>query len=300
MLYRGRFAPTPSGPLHFGSLVAALASWLDARWHQGEWYLRIDDIDPPRVQPGAADRILSQLEHLGLCWDGPVRYQSDRHAAYDEAIAQLLRDGHAFYCTLTRKQLSALDHCHPGISAAVDPGPDRAIRLAVADSALCFEDRIQGQVCANLQQQGGAFVLKRRDGLVGYQLACALDDADDRITHVVRGSDLLDSTLRQCWLLHCLQRNAPAYAHFPVVTAGREHKLSKSAGDQALDVAHASTLLVHALGCLEIDVEPGLMQASVGDILAWGLAHYDPQRLPRGLSIPLPEALKQKMAPSSP
>lgn len=300
MIYRGRFAPTPSGPLHFGSLVAALASWLDARWHDGKWFVRIDDIDPPRAQPGATDQILRQLESLGLQWDGSVRYQSHRHAAYDDAIAQLLREGHAFYCTLTRKQLTALDHCHPGISIAADAGPDRAVRLAVADRTLCFEDRIQGQVSTNLQQQGGAFVLKRRDGLFGYQLACALDDADDHISHVVRGSDLLDSTLRQCWLLDCLQRNAPAYAHIPVITAGRDIKLSKSAGDQPLNVAHANTLLVHALSCLEIAVEPGLVQASVGDILAWGVAHYDPQGLPRGLMKPLPDALQQKMAPSSP
>lgn len=300
MTYRGRFAPTPSGPLHFGSLVAALASWLDARWHHGEWYLRIDDIDPPRSQPGAADQILQQLDAFGLHWDGAVRYQSQRHSAYQQAIDQLLDEGRAFYCTLTRQQLARLDHCHPGLSAAVEAGPDRAVRLAVSDQTLTFKDRIQGQISANLHQQGGAFILKRRDGLFGYQLACALDDADDRITDVVRGADLLDSTLRQCWLLQCLNRPSPAYAHIALITAGRDIKLSKSAGDAAIHSDDASSLLLDALACLDISTDQHLSDGSVTDILSWGLQHYDPQRLPARRSTPLPDHLKHKLSPSPP
>ncbi|KZX84344.1 glutamyl-Q tRNA(Asp) ligase, partial [Alcanivorax sp. HI0013] len=272
MTYRGRFAPTPSGPLHFGSLVAALASWLEARHAGGEWLIRVDDLDPPREVPGAADTILRQLETFGLHWDGPVRYQSQRHFAYQEAVDALLDRGYAFHCRLTRKQLAALNHNHPGISASVPAAEDTAIRLQVPDRELDYPDGIQGRISNNLHQDGGAFVIRRRDGLFGYQLACALDDADDGITHVLRGADLLDSTLRQRWLLECLGKPAPEYAHLPVVSDGRNLKLSKSTGSEALDPTRASQLLTAALHCLGLQPPSDLQDERPAVLLAWGTA----------------------------
>lgn len=291
MTYRGRFAPTPSGPLHFGSLVAALASWLEARSRGGEWLVRVDDLDPPREVPGAANTILTQLEQFGLEWDGSVRYQSQRHVAYQAAVDHLLAQGNAFHCTLTRKQLTALDHNHPGITAATPPCQDAAIRLAVPDRELCYDDGIQGQVCNNLHEDGGAFVIRRRDGLYGYQLACALDDADDGITHVLRGADLIDSTLRQRWLLECLGRPAPHYAHLPVVIDGRDTKLSKSGGSEALDPAHASQLLTATLHCMGLQPPKDLLGAPPATLLEWGKAHYSEHLWPPGRQQPLPAEL---------
>ena len=292
MTYRGRFAPTPSGPLHFGSLVAALASWLEARHAGGEWLIRVDDLDPPREVPGAADTILRQLETFGLHWDGPVRYQSQRHFAYQEAVDALLDRGHAFHCRLTRKQLAALNHNHPGISASVPAAEDTAIRLQVPDRELDYPDGIQGRISNNLHQDGGAFVIRRRDGLFGYQLACALDDADDGITHVLRGADLLDSTLRQRWLLECLGRPAPDYAHLPVVSDGRNLKLSKSTGSEALDPTRASQLLTTALHCLGLQPPSDLQDERPAVLLAWGTAHYPDHQWPAGRQRPLPDELK--------
>ncbi|MCG8394694.1 MAG: tRNA glutamyl-Q(34) synthetase GluQRS [Pseudomonadales bacterium] len=291
MTYRGRFAPTPSGPLHFGSLVAALASWLEARSREGEWLVRIDDLDPPREVPGAADTIVRQLEAFGLVWDGAVRYQSQRSAAYEAAVESLLADGHAFHCRMTRKQLAALDHCHPGSQVAVPAGDDTAVRLQVPDRERCYQDAIQGTLCNNLHRDGGAFVIRRRDGLFGYQLACALDDADDGITHVLRGADLLDSTLRQRWLLECLGRPAPAYAHLPVVADGRDLKLSKSANSKALDPAHASQLLTAALHCMGLQPPTELQGAPPTALLEWGTTHYPEHRWPPGRQQPLPDEL---------
>jgi glutamyl-Q tRNA(Asp) synthetase len=281
-MYRGRFAPTPSGPLHFGSLVTALASWLDARYHGGEWWLRVDDLDPPRQQAGAVDTILRQLEAFGLEWDGQPLFQSRRTDAYQAAMEQLVATGQAFHCTLSRKQLAALDHIHPGRALAAPPGPDRAVRLVVPAGERCVNDRLQGRICADLHQRGGAFVIRRRDGLFAYQLACALDDADQGITDVVRGSDLLASTLRQLWVLECLRAGAPRYAHLPVVTDASGSKMSKSAGAAALDLHRPSSTLHAALGCVGLQPEPALRTATVARQLAWARQHWRPQLLPRG------------------
>lgn len=265
--YRGRFAPTPSGPLHFGSLVAALVSWLDARAVDGEWLLRIDDLDPPREVPGATDRIRRQLDAFGLHHDGPVRYQHARHEAYADAVAQLLRQGSAFYCRLSRAELAALGNRHPGRTAAADSPGDAAVRLEVPTTPVCFDDLWQGRYCLDLQADGGAFVIRRRDGLFAYQLACALDDADDGITHVVRGLDLIESTPRQLCVLRALGRKAPAYAHFPLATDPQGHKLAKSTGAMPLDETRAESLLQHALRWLgapapRLPVSEQLVQAT--------------------------------------
>ena len=290
--YVGRFAPTPSGPLHFGSLVTALASWLDARHHGGHWLLRVDDLDPPRQQPGAVDTILHQLDHFGLHWDSAPLHQSRRADAYAAAVERLLAGKQAFYCTLSRKQLKALDNVHPGPAVARPPGPDRAVRLTVADGERCFEDRLQGRICADLTQEGGPFVIRRRDGLFAYQLACALDDADQDITDVVRGSDLLASTLRQLRVLECLGAPAPRYAHLPVIMDPAGGKMSKSAGAAALDEAYPAPYLHAALGCVGLAPEPALARAGVDEQLAWASAHWHPALLPTGRRQPPPAFLR--------
>ena len=269
--YRGRFAPTPSGPLHFGSLVMALASWLDARRHQGEWLLRIDDIDPPREQPGAADSILQQLDAFALHWDGPVHYQSQRHQAYEAAVQQLLATGDAFYCQLSRRELDAMGNLHPGRSAAIRSTADAAVRLAVPTEPVCFDDRFQGRQCLDLNRQEGAFVIRRRDGLYAYQLACALDDADLAITDVVRGMDLLDSTPRQIHVLDCLGRTAPRYGHLPVVLGTDGHKLSKSSGAAAIEDGQTPQTLKLALSHLGIEVDADKPERMLDAALQIGL-----------------------------
>ncbi|GAA5129678.1 tRNA glutamyl-Q(34) synthetase GluQRS [Alloalcanivorax gelatiniphagus] len=290
--YVGRFAPTPSGPLHFGSLVTALASWLDARHHGGRWLVRVDDLDPPRQQPGAVDAILDQLDRFGLHWDAAPLYQSRRGDAYAQAVARLLASGHAFHCTLSRKQLRALDNIHPGPGLAQPPGPDRAVRLTVAEGERCFQDRVQGRVCADLAREGGPFVIRRRDGLFAYQLACALDDADQGITDVVRGSDLLASTLRQLRVLECLEAPAPRYAHLPVIMDPAGGKMSKSAGAAALDAQHPGAALFAALGCVGLTPPAGLAGAGVDEQLAWARHHWQPALLPSGRRQPPPACLR--------
>ncbi|MFN3714658.1 MAG: tRNA glutamyl-Q(34) synthetase GluQRS [Alcanivoracaceae bacterium] len=260
--YRGRFAPTPSGPLHLGSLVMAAASWLDARRHDGVWLVRIDDIDPPREVAGAADVILRQLTLFGLHWDDQVIYQSQRHPGYEAAVQMLLQDKRAFYCRLSRRELEACGQIHPGPAAASLAAAGAAVRLAVPDQPICFDDRALGSQSFRLDQQEGAFVIRRRDDLYAYQLACALDDADLAITDVVRGMDLLDSTPRQIHVLDSLSRPAPRYAHLPVVVDGQGNKLSKSAGSAAVDRLHPGATLSLALSHLGLDIaadEPSRM-----------------------------------------
>jgi glutamyl-Q tRNA(Asp) synthetase len=250
--YCGRFAPTPSGSLHLGSLVTAVASWLDARQHNGQWLLRIDDLDPPREAPGAADAIRKQLELCGLLWDGPVIYQSERQTAYAQAVEQLLESGDAFYCALSRKELAAFADGHPGPSVAVTGGEDVAVRLAVPDQGRLFMDACRGAWPYNLQALGGAFVIRRRDGLYAYQLACAVDDAALGISHVLRGDDLLPSTPQQCHVLDCLGLEPPRYGHIPVIRDDKGEKLSKSAGSARIDPANPATELARALAALAL------------------------------------------------
>jgi glutamyl-Q tRNA(Asp) synthetase len=278
MAYHGRFAPTPSGPLHLGSLLTAVASYLEARARHGTWRVRVDDIDPPREVTGAADTILRQLDQHGLHWDGHVRYQSTRHDAYATAVERLLRDGHAFYCTLSRRELAQRGGVHPGPSLAA-PDPDgSAVRLAVPSAPVTFTDRLQGAQSFALHEQEGAFVIRRRDGLYAYQLACALDDADDGITDVVRGIDLIDSTPRQLHVLDCLGRARPRYGHLPVLVDADGQKLSKSAGAAALG-PHAPANLTQALHRLGLAPPADLAGAPCPEQLAWALPHWSLDRL---------------------
>lgn len=248
MTYRGRFAPSPTGPLHFGSLVSALASWLDARAHDGAWLVRIEDIDGPRTVPGAADDILATLERFGMQADEQPVWQSRRIARYEEALEQLKSTGLLYPCGCTRKEIAdSLLNAHARNTTLAYPGtcriglngkPARAWRLRVPDgdaAAITFDDRWQGEQTQNLATEVGDFVLKRADDQWAYQLAVVIDDADAGITHIVRGADLLDSTARQVYLQRCLGAPTPCYLHVPVVTNELGEKLSKQNGATALD-----------------------------------------------------------------
>lgn len=232
--YRGRFAPSPTGPLHFGSLVAAWASWLDARAHGGEWLVRIEDLDPPREVAGAADAQLRTLARFGLTSDQPVIRQSDRHEAYAAALTQLSRSGQSFNCSCSRRQLAEAGGIHRQCLAALDPAR-QAIRLRVDDETLCFDDRVYGRCCEQLGRDCGDFVLRRADGLYAYQLAVVVDDAAQGISDVVRGADLLWSTPRQLRLQRVLGLPHPRYLHLPLVLDPAGCKLSKSESASGLD-----------------------------------------------------------------
>ncbi|WP_027804205.1 tRNA glutamyl-Q(34) synthetase GluQRS [Paraburkholderia caledonica] len=248
MNYRGRFAPSPTGPLHFGSLVSALASWLDARAHHGAWLVRIEDIDGPRTVPGAAQDILATLERFGMYADEPPVWQSTRIARYQQAFEQLKAAGLVYPCGCTRKEIAdSLLHAHTRNTTLAYPGtcrnglhgkPARAWRLRVPDddaAVIAFEDRWQGKQTQNLATDVGDFVLRRADDQWAYQLAVVVDDADAGITHIVRGADLMDSTARQIYLQRCLGVPTPRYLHVPVVTNQYGEKLSKQNGASALD-----------------------------------------------------------------
>jgi glutamyl-Q tRNA(Asp) synthetase len=243
--YVGRFAPSPTGPLHFGSLVAALASFMQARTAGGRWHLRMEDLDRPRVQPGAADDILRALERLGLEWDGPVLVQSSRLARYRDLVDDLSRRGFAYPCACTRKELEdsalAIDgaRVYPGTCRhGLGPGKaPRATRLRTHDALVGFDDAVQVRVEQRVEREVGDFVLRRADGIYSYQLAVVADDMDQGITDVVRGADLLDSTARQIHLQRLLGARTPRYAHVPVAVNAAGEKLSKQTGARPLDLS---------------------------------------------------------------
>ena len=247
--YRGRFAPSPTGPLHFGSLVAALGSYLDAKAHGGEWLVRMEDIDTPRNMPGAADDILRTLERFGLEWDGPVLYQSSRIEAYEAALEDLRRRNLVFPCGCSRKDVGDRypGTCRDGIRGRLNTP---SWRFRASDEAVTFEDRRLGSQQQNVRDYAGDFVLKRADGLFAYQLAVVVDDAYQDITDVVRGEDLLDSTARQILLQRALSFPQPRYLHLPVVLNESGQKLSKQTGATALDPDRVEELLTKARALL--------------------------------------------------
>lgn len=232
--YRGRFAPSPTGPLHFGSLIAAWASWLDARQQQGAWLLRIEDLDPPREVPGAAAAQIATLHRFGLVEDEPIVWQSQRAALYDMALAQLERLGASFRCSCSRRQLADAGGVHRRCVAPLDT-QRFAIRLRIADGIERFDDRVYGSVCDDPGRDGGDVVLRRADGWYAYQLAVVVDDAEQRITDVVRGADLLGSTTRQRLLQRALGLPHPRMMHLPLALDAAGNKLSKSEGAADLD-----------------------------------------------------------------
>jgi glutamyl-Q tRNA(Asp) synthetase len=293
MDYIGRFAPSPTGPLHFGSLVAALASWLDARAADGRWLLRMEDLDAPRTQPGAADAILRQLEALGLTWDGSVLVQSTRQARYREALATLARIGLTYACGCSRREISdsslGIDgaHIYPGTCReGLPPGKvARATRMRAAAEPIRFVDRVQGACQQSVAAEVGDFVVLRADGLFAYQLAVVVDDADQGITDVVRGADLLDSTARQILLQRHLGYATPRYAHVPVAVNAAGEKLSKQTGAVPIDAVPGAVAIARALLFLG---HPPPLDLPPADLLSWALAHWDISRVPRVRALPAP------------
>jgi len=261
--YIGRFAPSPTGPLHMGSLVAAMASYLDARTHCGTWLVRIEDIDEGRTVPGADEAILQCLQAFGMRWDGEVVWQSRRKALYEAAFARL--GSHAYACGCTRREIADSRIGIASDGAAVYPGTcrgglaegktARAWRLRIADDCrIAFTDRWMGEVSQHLPSEAGDFVLRRADGFWAYQLAVVVDDADQQVTDIVRGADLLDSTPRQFYLQRLLGVPTPRYLHGPVVTNSAGEKLSKQTGALALNVSQPLPELIRAAAYLELDL----------------------------------------------
>jgi glutamyl-Q tRNA(Asp) synthetase len=297
--YRGRFAPSPTGPLHFGSLVAAVGSYLDARSQGGEWLLRMEDIDTPRNFAGAAEGILATLDAFGFEWDGPVLWQSQRGEVYAAALANLVADGLAYPCACSRREIAdsatqaAIDGglAYPGTCRAGLPHgrSARAWRLRVDEREMSFVDRLQGPLTQRLERDVGDFVLRRADGLFAYQLAVVVDDAEQGITDVVRGADLLASTPRQIWLQRCLGYPQPGYAHLPVATNAAGEKLSKQTLAPALDSANAAGELVRVLGFLGQSVPGELARSRPADVWAWASENWYSDAVPRQRAISLPD-----------
>ena len=282
-MYVGRFAPSPTGPLHFGSFIAALASWLDARAAAGRWLVRIEDLDGPRQQPGAADEILRTLERLGLLWDGSVLFQSRRTDLYRQAL-DALRD-QTFWCGCSRREIGdsstglAADgaQIYPGTCRAGLPAgkPKRTLRVRAPHEGLAFRDRVQGEQWQNVAKQVGDFILYRADGIFAYQLAVVVDDADQEITDVVRGADLLDSTVRQIHLQQLLGYARPRYLHVPIAASAAGEKLSKQSGAPPIDPFQPEALLRKALRFLG---------QAANDNLAEAIRDWDPSRIPASRS----------------
>ncbi len=292
----GRFAPSPTGPLHFGSAVAAVGSWLDARAAGGRWLVRIEDVDLPRTVPGAEAAILGELARLGLEWDGePVR-QSLRGDLYREALERLRTSGRAFDCACSRKEMAdsglARDGsrrypgtCRGGIPAGKAA---RAVRFLTDGKPIRITDPVQGEILEDVEREVGDFVLLRADGIFAYQLAVVVDDADQGVTEVVRGADLLDSTGRQIQLAGALGLPRVGYLHLPVASGPDGAKLSKQTGARSLEGADPGRVLAAALGFLGQEVAPGAERLPVGELLASAVAGWSRERIPRRRSLPAP------------
>ncbi|MDP2811858.1 MAG: tRNA glutamyl-Q(34) synthetase GluQRS [Rhodocyclaceae bacterium] len=329
--YIGRFAPSPTGPLHFGSLVAALGSCLEARARGGRWLVRMEDVDLPRCRPGVDAEILRALEAFGFAWDGEVLYQGRRGDRYREILDRLRAGEHVYPCACTRREMAdsalAVDgaHVYPGtcraglapgkaarawrLRASPDDGPTppglpsrggdgcstprgsglmtgSALGRPGGGATVCFDDAVQGRLCQDLAREVGDFVLLRADGFFAYQLAVVADDADQGVTHVVRGADLIDSTPRQIFLQQRLGLPTPAYAHLPAAVNAAGEKLSKQAGAAPLDPANPAPALVAALGFLGQKPPTELARASAAEIWTWARARWDMAGVPRARTLP--------------
>jgi glutamyl-Q tRNA(Asp) synthetase len=289
--YVGRFAPSPTGPLHFGSLLAAVASYLQARINRGKWLLRVEDIDPPREQPGADQRIIAALEAYGFEWDGPVTYQSQFVDRHEELVQRLLDDGHAYPCSCSRRDLAAarrgpLGAIYPGICRDGNSGTEVAIRVRTDDEPIRFIDALQGEQTERLESESGDFVIKRRDGLIAYQLAVVADDHDQGITQVVRGIDLLGSTARHIHLQRLLGFTTPDYLHIPVAENRDGQKLSKLTGATEIDRKEVRPVLVLALDALGQGPANELAASSLATIWEWALENWQPDVMANQKSIP--------------
>ena len=295
--YRGRFAPSPTGSLHFGSLAAAIGSFLAAKQRDGIWLVRMEDLDTPRCMDGAADDILHTLEAYGLYWDEPVLYQSKRAPAYSQALQNLQALELAYPCCCTRREIA--DSSMLGIDGPIYPGScrngltegrlGRAWRVRSADHAIEWQDALQGSFAQNLEREIGDFVVKRADGLFAYQLAVVVDDAFQGITEVVRGCDLLASTPRQIYLQRLLGFNTPNYLHLPIAVNEQGLKLGKQTRAPAVSNDHAIATLIEILKFLRLLPPPELRQGSIAEVLDWAILHWTPAALhTAGISLPCP------------
>lgn len=285
MRQTGRFAPSPTGPLHFGSLAAAVGSYCDARTTGGRWLVRMEDIDPPRAMPGASDLILRQLEGYGFDWDGEVLFQHDRHAAYEAALAQLAEQGDVYWCRCSRTELARLGAaaCPGCCRSFTTPRADAAIRLRVPAGDIVFHDAVFGEQREDVATAVGDFVLRRRDGLFSYQLAVVVDDACQAVTRVVRGADLLDNTARQIVLQRRLGLPTPDYLHLPLAVHRDGSKLSKQTFARALPLPAEPALLREAL--LHLGQEAPPTGLGCRELLSWGVAHWDVARIRRAARV---------------
>ena len=292
-MYTGRFAPSPTGPLHFGSLVAAVSSYLEARQAGGKWLVRMEDLDTPREMPGAAADILRTLEAFGMQWDDAVVYQSQRLDHYDQALERLRRHDLVYPCACSRKEIA--DSAISGIDGLIYPGTcshglpagktPRAWRVRVKDEVIECRDRIQGLISQNLASDIGDFVLKRADGIIAYQLAVVVDDALQGVTDIVRGADLLDSTPRQIYLQQVLGLPRTSYSHVPVAANQRGEKLSKQTLAKPLNLTHPQLELWQALDFLQQKPWPELRQASLSTLWSWAKTHWRVAHIPNQRAI---------------
>lgn len=284
----GRYAPSPTGPLHFGSLIAALASFCQARGQGGRWLLRIDDLDHPRVVPGADRAIRETLAAFGLSHDGAVLYQSQRRAAYAEAVEQLKQTGFAFDCGCTRREArdgpAGLEGpIYPGTCRnGIPPGRDaRSVRLRVEHERIALRDHFQGRYGQDLAADIGDFIIRRADGITAYQLATVLDDQAQGVTDVIRGADLLSSTPRQIWIHRCLGLTPPTYGHIPVIVDTAGEKLGKSTGALALDSSARQAQLIECLALLGQEPPASLEARAVAGVIRWAVDNWEACRVPR-------------------
>jgi glutamyl-Q tRNA(Asp) synthetase len=287
--YIGRFAPSPTGPLHFGTLIAAVASYLQAKVQEGTWLLRIEDVDTKRTVSGMADNILRTMENFGFEWQQPIVFQTQRTELYEQALQTLSDKNLVFPCTCSRKILAANNHeentkgIYPGSCRARTTATEGeyALRIRVGNSSIEFEDRVMGAYRQNLEKDCGDFVIKRRDGLFAYQLAVVVDDALQGVTEVVRGTDLLDSTPRQIYLQQQLGYEQPGYLHLPLVINEHQQKVSKLTGAPALDSTRPVQELCAALRHLGQTTPQELEQESLGQFWEWAIKNWDSQKIPK-------------------
>lgn len=298
-MYIGRFAPSPTGPLHFGSLIAAVASYCEAKIHHGKWLLRMEDLDKPREAKGAANTILQQLETFGFEWDDTVLYQSQRTRYYADAL-ETLNTRHLIYpCTCTRKEI-ADSSSNIGIEGVIYPGTclkhaikvnvPVAWRIKTTLQTISFNDAIQGKISQKLKQDIGDFILKRADGLFAYQLAVVVDDAAQDVTHIVRGADLLDSTPRQIYLQQALNYSTPHYAHVPVACNDAGEKLSKQTLASPLDTSNTAMNLIRALNFLGQAVPSDLAHEDSKTIWNWALENWQLSKIAKTKALKLVSA----------
>jgi glutamyl-Q tRNA(Asp) synthetase len=288
--YRGRFAPSPTGPLHFGSLVSAVASYLQAKSRGGEWLVRMEDIDPPREPAGAADDILRTLEAYALYWDGPLLYQSSRRDGYEDALLRLSRQHLTYPCTCSRKQIrEAQGHSKTTVYPETCRGisqttSSHAIRLKTEFQDIEVVDAIQGSFSQNIREHVGDFVVKRADGYYAYQLAVVVDDAEQNITEIVRGSDLLDNTPRQVFLQQMLDVPLPRYVHIPIATTNGE-KMSKQTKAPPISKQNPVATSVQVLRFLGQMVPDGWQSATVEELWQWAIPRWDLTAIPKVLTL---------------